>query len=92
MSNKVNIVYPAEGGVYPVTGPTGSKSTYFTASFGITCDGDFNAEWGFDKQPIGKGLFYDQMSAQFVFKLSGGDHIFWVKAENMEEKVKFTLQ
>lgn len=92
MSVKVNIVYPLDGGIYPVTGATGAKSTYFTASFSASCGGDFKVEWGFDRMTIGNGQFYDQMSAQFVFKLSGGTHIFWVKADCGKEEVKFTLR
>ena len=92
MNAKVNIVYPLDGGIYPVTGATGAKSTYFTASFSASCGGDFNVEWGFDNDAVGKGLFYDQMSTQFTFKLSGGDHVFWVKAKCGTTQVKFTLR
>lgn len=35
-------------------------------------------KWGFDSTTLGSATFYDMFSAQFVHKLKGGDHIFWV--------------
>lgn len=92
---KVNIVYPINGAIYPITDPgTGPlKSAYFTSSFSVTCAGGAHkVQWGFDgMKPVGSSTFYDQTSIQFVHKLPGGDHVFWVKADCAENKVKFRL-
>jgi len=92
---KVNIVYPINGATYPITDPgTGPlKSAYFTSSFSVTCAGGAHkVQWGFDDQkPIGTSGFYDQTSIQFVHKLTGGSHVFWVKADCAENRVKFNL-
>jgi len=55
----VNIVYPINGGSYPIADPaTGAlSSAYFTASFSVTCDGDHNVEWGFDGSSTGSASF-----------------------------------
>src|SRR5436305_11049214 len=78
----VNIVYPINGGTYPITGPAPGplNSAYFTSSFSVTCQGgQHNVQWGFDGNPaVGRSTFYDQTSAQFVHKLPGGVHTFWV--------------
>jgi hypothetical protein len=77
-----NIVYPIDGGTYPITNPPVGrlKSAYVTASFGVTCGGGpISISWGFDKQTIGKARAYDQFTAQFVWKLPGGKHKFWVR-------------
>ncbi len=90
----VNIVYPISGATYPITDPpTGPlKSHYFTSSFSVTCQGDHTVEWGFDGNPaIGKSTFYDMTSVQFVYKLPGGTHVFWVKADCGKSEVKFSI-
>ncbi len=90
----VNIVYPISGATYPITDPPPGalKSAYFTSSFSVTCRGDHKLEWGFDDSPaIGKSMFYDQTSVQFVHKLPGGDHMFWVKTDCGENRVKFRI-
>jgi hypothetical protein len=92
---KVNIVYPINGMTYPITDPAPGilKSAYFTASFSVTCaGGPHKVTWGFDGSPaLGTALVYDQLSLQFVHKLPGGNHVFWVKADCGENKVKFRL-
>lgn len=91
---KVNIVYPINGANYPITDPPVGKlrSAYFTVSFSVTCKGDQWVEWGFDKGPvIGKSTFYDQTSIQFVHKLPGGNHVFWVRSKCGENRVTFTI-
>jgi len=90
----VNIVYPINGATYPKTDPAAGPlhSAYFTASFSVTCQGDHTVEWGFDAAPaIGKSLFYDQTSVQFVHKLPGGNHTFWVKTNCGNSTVKFRI-
>ncbi len=92
---KVNIVYPINGATYPITdpGPSALNSAYFTSSFSVTCGGGAHkVQWGFDGMgPIGSSIFYDQTSIQFVHKLPGGSHLFWVKADCAENSVKFSL-
>ncbi|HEX9941160.1 MAG TPA: hypothetical protein VGG03_04030 [Thermoanaerobaculia bacterium] len=92
---KVNIVYPINGGKYPITDPAPGAlhSAYFTSSFSVTCGGGpHKVQWGFDSSPaLGTSSFYDQTSVQFVHKLKGGDHVFWVKADCGESRVKFRL-
>jgi hypothetical protein len=91
---KVNIVYPINGASYPITNPPpgGLKSAYFTASFSVTCSGDHGVEWGFDRtSALGSVKFYDQISVQFVHKLPGGGHIFWVKSDCGKNEVKFKI-
>ncbi len=92
----VNIVYPINGGKYPIADYGTSKCTiqsaYFTASFSVTCSGgSHHVEWGFDDNEIGKASFYDQISAQFVWKLPKGKHTFWVKSDCGEAKVGFEI-
>lgn len=92
----VNIVYPINGGSYPITDPAPGvlASAYFTASFSVTCDGGPHAvAWGFDASPaLGKAKFYDQISVQFVHKLPGGSHYFWVDAGDCgKARVKFKI-
>lgn len=88
MNACINIVYPLAGGKYPKTDPScGCNTSYFTASFSTTYEGGgFTVKWGFDKDVIGTGEFYDQMSAQFVWKLPEGKHIFWVESSKCERK------
>jgi hypothetical protein len=91
---KVNIVYPINGAIYPITDPAPGplKSAYFTASFSVTCGGDHKVQWGFDALPaLGSSTFYDQTSVQFVHKLPGGGHVFWVKSSCGENSVKFRI-
>lgn len=91
---KVNIVYPINETTYPFADPAPGKlrSAYFTASFSVTCKGDHKVEWGFDNAPaLGKAKFYDQTSIQFVHKLPGGNHVFWVKSDCGANRVKFTI-
>ena len=94
-ANKVNIVYPINGGSYPITDPApGSlRSAYITASFGVTCTGGpWDVKWGFDTTTIGSTKIYDQMSEQQVWKLPGGSHVFWVNASKCgKEEVKFSV-
>jgi hypothetical protein len=91
----VNIVYPIDGGTYPITdpGPGVLRSAYFTSSFSVTCSGGpHKVEWGFDRMaPVGSSTFYDMTSVQFVEKLPGGTHVFWVKSDCAENRVKFRL-
>jgi hypothetical protein len=78
----------------PITDPApGSlKSAYFTTSFSVTCGGDHKVQWGFDGSPaVGNSTFYDQTSVQFVYKLPGGSHVFWVKSDCGENRVKFLI-
>lgn len=93
MNAPVNIVYPINGETYPKTDPGGGhKSAYLAFSFSTTCPGGPNpVEWGVDGDSLGKATFYDQLSAQFVWKLPAGDHRFWVKSECGEETVKFKV-
>ncbi len=91
---KVNIVYPINGATYPITapGPGVLNSAFFTSSFSVTCPGAHTVKWGFDGlAPVGSSTFYDQTSIQFVHKLPGGNHLFWVKADCAENKVQFRL-
>lgn len=90
----VNIVYPISGGTYPIADPAPGPllSAYFTSSFSVTCDGgQHTVEWGFDGTSVGSATFYDQFSAQFVHKLPGGTHIFWVQSSCGDSRVKFDI-
>jgi hypothetical protein len=91
---KVNIVYPINGASYPIMDPSPLKirSAYFTSSFSVTCaGGGHNVKWGFDGSGVGSSTFYDQTSVQFVHKLPAGTHVFWVKADCAENRVKFKI-
>jgi len=92
---KVNIVYPIDGGSYPITDPAlgGLGSAYITASFSVTCSGGpYNVSWGFDEGAVGSAQFYDQLSEQQVWKLMGGVHVFWVDAGTCgNDEVAFTV-
>lgn len=92
---KVNIVYPINGATYPIMDPApgGLRSAYFTSGFSVTCSGGpHRVEWGFDGHPaVGSSRFYDQSSVQFVHKLPGGRHSFWVKSDCGENSVKFAI-
>jgi hypothetical protein len=90
----VNIVYPIHGGTYPITDPApGSlNSMYFTSSFSVTCDGgQHTVKWGFDSTTVGSATYYDMFSAQFVHKLPGGNHTFWVTTSCGSSSVKFNV-
>ena len=90
----VNIVYPIDGGSYPITDPAPGalNSAYFTSSFSVTCQGGAHTvKWGFDSTSVGGATFYDQISAQFVHKLPGGWHTFWVTSDCGDSKVKFFI-
>ena len=89
----VNIVYPINGGIYPITDPAPGplNSAYFTASFSVTCSGDHKVEWGFDGTSVGQEKFYDQTSVQQVYKLPGGRHSFWVRSDCGNSRVKFRI-
>lgn len=90
----VNIVYPIHGGSYPITNPAPGPllSAYFTSSFSVTCaGGQHTVEWGFDSTTVGTATFYDQFSAQFVHKLPGGTHVFWVVSSCGDSRVKFDI-
>jgi hypothetical protein len=90
----VNIVYPIDGGSYPITNPAPGvlSSAYFTSSFSVTCQGGPRAvKWGFDATTVGSASFYDQFSAQFVHKLPGGWHTFWVSSDCGDSRVRFYI-
>lgn len=91
----VNIVYPIDGGVYPITNPSPGPldSAYFTSSFSVTCQGGpHTVRWGFDGGPtLGTATFYDQLTSQFVYKLPGGTHLFWVVSDCGDSRVKFDI-
>ena len=94
MNAPVNIVYPVNGASYPLVDPApgGVKSAYVTFSFSTTCPGGGNqVEWGVDGQTLGKADYYDQYSAQFVWKLPGGTHVFWVRSSCGQDKVQFQV-
>lgn len=90
----VNIVYPIDGGTYPIVDPpaAGAKSAYITASFGTTCaGGPRSVKWGFDATTLGQAKFYDEFSAQFTHKLPSGKHKFWVQASCGKNEVSFNI-
>jgi hypothetical protein len=90
----VNIVYPIDGGTYPITNPAPGAlfSAYFTSSFSVTCSGGpWDVRWGFDGTTVGSATFYDQFTSQFVHKLPGGTHIFWVLSDCGDQRVKFDI-
>lgn len=90
----VNIVYPIDGGSYPITNPAPGAllSAYFTSSFSVTCSGGAHSvKWGFDSATVGSASFYDMFSAQFVYKLAGGWHTFWVSSDCGDSRVRFYI-
>ncbi len=94
----VNIVYPIDGATYPITGPGPGvlSSAYFASSFSVKCGGGpGTVEWGFNASAaLGSVRFYDQTSVQFVHKLPGGAHYFWVRSDCgqiREGTVKFKI-
>ena len=95
-AQEVTIVYPIDGGTYPITDPSPGPlySSYFTASFSVSCGGGPHlVEWGFDDDvAVGSALFYDQVSEQQVWKLTGGRHRFWVDAGSCgDDSVRFQI-
>jgi len=94
VAQNVTIVYPMDGGTYPITDPAPGalRSHYFTASFSVTCQGDHDVKWGFDGSPVGENRFYDMVSVQQVWKLPGGKHEFYVDAGRCgSERVTFAI-
>lgn len=94
MQVEVNIVYPINGGTYPLTDPGPGKlsSAYVPFSFSTTCSGGgHQVEWGVDGDTLGQAQFYDQLSSQFVWKLTGGRHVFWVRSSCGENRVEFQV-
>ena len=90
----VNIVYPIDGETYPKMDPlpAGAKSAYIAFSFGTTCTGGpRTVKWGVDATSLGSAKFYDEFSAQFVWKLPKGDHTFWVESACGKNAVKFKI-
>ena len=89
----VNIVYPIDGGTYPITDPDCKvRSAYFTSSFSTTCSGGpHTVKWGFDGNSIGGAEFYDQFSGQFTWKLPSGTHTFEVSSDCGTAEVKFEI-
>lgn len=88
----VNIVYPINGGSYPIPGGGVGGSGYFTSSFGTTCPGgQHGVKWGFNSTTVGSGTFYDEMSVQFTHKLPSGTHKFWVVSSCGNDSVYFTI-
>ena len=90
----VNIVYPIDGGTYPIAdpSPSGVKSAYLPFSFSVTCPGgNHDVEWGIDGDQLGEVYYYDQSSQQFVWKVAGGAHTFWVRTSCGDGKVQFKV-
>ncbi len=78
----VNIVYPIDGGTYPITNPAASslKSAYISLSFSATrSGGPYIVSWTVNDDELGEAKFYDQISVQQVWKLPGGKHRFYVE-------------
>ena len=87
----VNIIYPTNGGSYPVGGglPTGDAE-YINASFSVTCQGgEYDVKWGFNGATVGSGRFYDQIIVQQTYKLPAGKNTFFVRSDCGEDIVKF---
>ena len=81
VNEPVNIVYPIDGSTYPIMDPAAGplSSAYLTFSFSLTAGGGpTSVHWGVDEDELGTAKFYDQFSAQQVWKLAGGEHKFWV--------------
>ena len=94
MNAPVNIVYPINGGTYPISNPApvNPNSAYLTFSFSVTKGGgSYRVEWGIDNQTLGNANYYDMYSAQFVFKVAGGKHEFWVRGDSGSDSVTFTV-
>jgi hypothetical protein len=89
----VNIIYPIDGGSYPVGGglPTGGAE-YINASFSVTCQGGAHrVVWGFNGSAVGNDTFYDQVIVQQTYKLPAGTNSFFVKSDCGSDYVKFRV-
>ena len=93
MNAPVNIVYPIQGESFPKIDPRPNlQSAYVTFSFSVTkSGGPYNVKWGVNNQTLGEATYYDQFSAQFVWKLPGGKNEFWVKGDSGSDAVTFTV-
>ena len=94
MNAPVNIVYPIHGDTYPKVDPRSPRlnSAYLSFSFSVTKNGgSYDVEWGVDNLSLGKATYYDHFSAQFVWKLPGGKHQFWVKGDSGSDSVTFVV-
>ena len=93
MNAPVNIVYPIQGGSFPKIDPRPQlQSAYVTFSFSVTRGGGpSDVTWGVNNQTLGKATYYDMFSAQFVWKLPGGKHEFWVKGDSGSDSVSFSV-
>lgn len=91
----VNIVYPINGATYPLVDPQPAdpiSSLYQPFSFSTTCPGGGHmVQWGVDGDTLGEARFYDEFSAQFVMKIAGGTHVFWVRSSCGENRVEFRV-
>ncbi|RWX51081.1 hypothetical protein VU01_12152 [Candidatus Electrothrix marina] len=90
----VTIVYPVEGGVYPIVESDSlASAAYITASFSITSiGGPHKIKWGFDKELVGSTTFYDQFSGQFTWYLTAGEHMFCIASDDgSKAKVLFEV-
>jgi hypothetical protein len=89
----VNIIYPINGGTYPVGGglPTGGAE-YINASFSVTCQGGSHiVKWGFNGTQVGSEGFYDQVIVQQTYKLPAGSNSFFVKSDCGSDFVRFKI-
>ncbi len=94
MNAPVNIVYPINNGTYPITDPSNPSlnSAYITFSFSVTRGGGGNVvKWGVDNDTLGEAKYYDMFSAQFVWKVAGGQHKFWVQGDSGSDSVIFNV-
>ncbi|MEM1323464.1 MAG: hypothetical protein AAGG75_24570 [Bacteroidota bacterium] len=94
MNAPVNIVYPIANETFPRIDPAvpNPNSAYVTFSFSVTKSGGAsNVEWGVNNQTLGNATYYDMFSAQFVWKLPGGQHKFWVSGDSGSDSVTFNV-
>ena len=90
----IKIVYPIEGGTYPIVESDSlASSAYFTASFCITAaGGPHKVKWGFNGNSTGVATFFDQISSQFTYELSAGEHqLNVICSTGQKEEVYFTV-
>ncbi|MCI5221126.1 MAG: hypothetical protein D3924_00225 [Candidatus Electrothrix sp. AR4] len=89
----ITIVYPIEGGAYPIIESDSlASAACFTASFSITsAGGPHKVKWGFDGMAIGGATFFDQFSNQFTWNLPAGEHVFHI-ASSLDSKAKVTFE
>jgi hypothetical protein len=57
----------------------------------VTCQGDHEVQWGFDDDVVGENKFYDTVTVHQVWKLPGGGHTFWVRADCGHDEVRFAV-